>query len=210
MNGFGRRYAPDVRDQRCLMCDQLPRRMAVRPVRKVWRVWWRGDQGATSHCVGFAWHGVLRSLPNVQREPPPFVIYHRAQTLDEWPGENYEGTSVRAGAKVLQALGKLTAYAWAFDLETMLNWLAFKGPVVLGTNWLEQMRRPNAAGIVRVSGRVIGGHAYEAIGYDDATELVYCQNSWGTGWGKRGRFYLRYADLARLIEAKGEVCTATE
>lgn len=210
MKGFGRRYAPDVRDQRCLMCDKLPRRMAVRPMRKTWRIWWQGNQGQTNQCVGFSWHALLRSLPNLQREPSPEEIYYAAQKLDEWEGENYEGSSVRGGAKALQAAGKLKAYGWAFDLETLLNWLAFKGPVVLGTDWLQRMMTPNAEGIVTVSGKVIGGHAYEAIGFDDARELVYCQNSWSKTWGKKGRFYVRYADLTRLIEADGEVCTATE
>jgi hypothetical protein len=32
-------------------------------------------------------------------------LYHEAQKVDEWPGEDYEGTSVRAGLDVLRTRG---------------------------------------------------------------------------------------------------------
>jgi hypothetical protein len=206
-HALGRRHAPDERDKQFLMAAKLE--AVARPVRKNWRVWWRGDQGSEPHCVGYAWHGMLRSLPLLQREPSPQYIYHEAQKVDEWDGEGYAGTSVRAGAKVLQREGKLTSYGWAWDLETVLNWLATKGPVVFGTTWYDGMFTPDADGIVALTGPAAGGHAYEVIGYDDKKELLCCPNSWGQ-WGKKGRFYLRYADADRLIRDDGEACTALE
>jgi hypothetical protein len=146
----------------------------------------------------------------VQRDPSPSEIYRQAQLLDEWPGENYLGTSVRGGAKALQADGKLVSYGWAFDLETVLNWLAFKGPVVLGTTWYDQMFRPDVHGVVRPGGTVAGGHAYLAQGYDETTKLLLCKNSWSRTWGINGRFYLHYEDAEELIQSEGEACTATE
>jgi hypothetical protein len=44
------------------------------------------------------------SLLNRQRYDAPW-LYHRAQQIDEWPGENYDGTSVRAGLDVLRTEG---------------------------------------------------------------------------------------------------------
>ena len=38
----------------------------------------------------------------------------------------------------------------------------------------------------------IGGHAVVAVGYDDAKKRLIMRNSWGTGWGDRGYFYLPY------------------
>lgn len=207
-HGLGRRHLPDARDHGYMMAARLG--AVARPVRKTWRIAWKGDQGTTSACVGYSWHGLLRALPHLQREPSPTAIYEAAQTLDEWPGEEYDGSSVRGGAKALQAAGKLTAYAWAFDIETVLNWIAVKGPVVLGTTWYDQMFRPDASGLVSPGGAVAGGHAYLAIGYDDKLKRVLCQNSWGTAWGVKGRFSLRYEDAQALIARDGEACTATE
>jgi len=208
--GLGRRPSVDERDRLHLMARELPATLPARPIRKTWRLWWKGDQGKTSECVGYSWYAMLRALPLLQREPLPETIYHDAQRLDEWEGEDYDGTSVRAGAKALQVAGKIRTYAWAFELEAALNWLAIKGPVVLGTDWLQDMFTPGADGIVRVSGSVAGGHAYLALGYDDKAKLLICQNSWSTAWGKSGRFFIRYADADRLIKEGGEACTATE
>ena len=34
-----------------------------------------------------------------------FWLYHEAQKVDEWPGEDYDGTSVRAGLDILRKRG---------------------------------------------------------------------------------------------------------
>ena len=207
---LGRRHAPDERDHGYLLAAQLPS-VVARPKRKTWTLRWKGDQGATSQCVGYSWHGLLRSLPLLQRDPAPSVIYTEAQKVDEWPGEDYDGTSVRAGAKMLKAAGKISAYGWAFNIETVLNWLGLHGPVVFGTNWYEGMFDPDEQGVVHPVGSVAGGHAYVAIGYDDVKKRVLFQNSWGKSWGPlNGRFYMGYADADALIRADGEACTPTE
>lgn len=205
---LGRLHAPDTRDHGYLLASHLP--TIVRPSKKTWRIWWKGDQGNTSECVGYSWHGLLRAIPVLQREPLPNTIYTEAQKVDEWPGEDYEGTSVRAGAKALKARGKITAYGWAFDLDTILNWLGTKGPVVLGSYWYSTMFAPDHAGVVQVGGSIVGGHAYLAIGYNEVTQRIVCQNSWGTQWGLKGRFYLSYQDTQRLLQEDGEACTPTE
>lgn len=37
-----------------------------------------------------------------------------------------------------------------------------------------------------------GGHAIMAVGYDDSKEAFIIRNSWGTGWGLNGYFYMPY------------------
>ena len=183
----------------------------VPPPMKMWRVWWKGDQGDTNMCVGYAWHGLLRALPLLQRSPVAPAIYRAAQKLDQWPGEDYEGTSVRGGAKALQADGKIVSYGWAQEIGTVIQWLAFKGPVVLGTNWYEHMMKPDSTGLVIPGGEIVGGHAYLAIGYDNVKERLICQNSWSMDWGPiNGRFHLHYDDADALIKDDGEACTSTE
>lgn len=47
-----------------------------------------------------------------------------------------------------------------------------------------------------------GGHCMTIVGYNDATQMFTCANSWGTNWGNKGYCFLPYAyvtnkDLAR-------------
>lgn len=41
--------------------------------------------------------------------------------------------------------------------------------------------------------QVLGGHAVEAIGYDDTKQAFLIRNSWGTSWGLQGYFWMPYA-----------------
>lgn len=41
--------------------------------------------------------------------------------------------------------------------------------------------------------KVIGGHAVVAVGYDDSQRVAIIRNSWGTGWGAKGYFYMPYS-----------------
>ena len=55
------------------------------------------------NCVGF---GVSRLASQLNRKTyDGFWLYHEAQKVDEWPGEDYEGTSVRAGLDILRVRG---------------------------------------------------------------------------------------------------------
>jgi C1A family cysteine protease len=47
-----------------------------------------------------------------------------------------------------------------------------------------------------VYGSTQGGHCVCIVGYDDATQLFKVQNSWGSGWGRGGFFYVTYANIA--------------
>ena len=40
---------------------------------------------------------------------------------------------------------------------------------------------------------VVGGHAVLAVGYDEKKQIVLVRNSWGTGWGVKGYFWMPYA-----------------
>jgi hypothetical protein len=68
--------------------------------------WWRFyDQGREGACVGFA---VCRALSLVNRERYDGVeLYRQAQRQDEWPGEDYSGTSLRAGLDVARERGPI-------------------------------------------------------------------------------------------------------
>jgi hypothetical protein len=104
--------------------------------------WWdfynQGNEGA---CVGF---GVSRLTSQLNRKAyDGFWLYHEAQKVDEWPGEDYDGTSVRAGLDILRKRGhcevkdgKTRAEAvaegiktnrWARSVDDVLTTLGYAG-----------------------------------------------------------------------------------
>jgi hypothetical protein len=212
--GLGRRHAPDQRDHGFLLREVVPA-----PTREIqYRYWfqngWWGDQADTPQCVGYAWAHFLEDGPLTQLGPGPIlapsVIYDEAKKVDEWPGEAYDGTSVRAGAKALQARGFISEYRWAFDLGTVVNALLTTGPVVMGTNWYAGMFAPDADGVIHLTGDLAGGHAYELTGVSRALGRVRLKQSWGRAWGINGHAWLTFEDLERLVHEDGEACLATE
>lgn len=66
--------------------------------------WWDFyDQGSEGACVGFSASRMMSLLNRVRYDAR--WLYREAQKVDAWPGENYEGTSVRAGLDVLRSRG---------------------------------------------------------------------------------------------------------
>jgi len=181
------------------------------------------DQKAEGACVGFGWTAEalatpfvvnLKTIPyKVPKTPQPFAryVYSSAKTIDEYPGENYEGTSVLAGAKVMQSLSTIASYSWAFSVDDIIDALIQKGPVVLGINWYDGMyEAPN--GVLSVTGEHVGGHCILAIGYTVSSARlggkpsVTLQNSWGKAWGISGIAEISVEDLNKLIMEQGEAC----
>lgn len=214
--GLGRVGTRDHRDLMYQMSELLPP-----TTERTFRYWWDegywGDQGHHPACVGFAWLHLLEDGP-VTQEPRTkgetrfdgLEIYREAQKRDEWAGEDYEGTSVRAGAKLLRERGLISRYYWAWDVATVERALLDLGPVVVGTDWFEGMFTPDEDGFVHPTGAWVGGHAYLLNGVNVKERKVRAKNSWGRNWGENGQFWLHYDDLATLLARYGEACVPTE
>lgn len=216
-HGLGRLMAKDQNDHKFLM-----RRMAeeaAKIVCKTWRCYGVLDQGKTNQCVGYSVWNWLASGPiiNVPRFAPEW-LYRESQKEDEWPGEDYEGTSGRGAFKVLLREGFIGEYRWAFDAATILDHLLAVGPVVVGTNWYKDMDTPDANGVIHIGGNKEGGHEYLLIGGHRDRKfksigrkpVVRIVNSWGVGWGQRGRAWMLLEDLERLMHEDGEASIANE
>ena len=212
--GLGRLPAEDERDRLFPVTTLLPEEAPARTYRYWYANAYWGNQGNKPHCVEYSWHHYMADGPVTRTGPYPLwqlgSVYYAAQRVDEWPGENYDGTSVRAGAKVLQSLGRIREYRWAFNLADIVNTVLLMGPVVLGTNWYESMFYPDASGLIKVGGDIAGGHAYTLNGVNTKTKLFRIKNSWGRGWANEGHAWIRFADVERLLHEQGEAAIAIE
>ena len=56
-------------------------------------------------------------------------------------------------------------------------------------------RAPASCRSRRRKERVVGGHAVLAVGYSDPKGQLTVRNSWGSGWGDQGYFYMPYEYL---------------
>jgi hypothetical protein len=180
------------------------------------------DQGSTPQCVAYSTVQLLRTGPVSNKfTDDPSVLYHKCQLVDEWDGEDYDGTSVHAAMKVLKSEGYVSEYRWAYDIGTAINHLLTTGPVLVGTNWYSDMFYPDVkTGFLKVSGFVAGGHAWLWKGVnldypcpDGSKGAIRMVQSWGNNWGNgpvRGLAWLSISDAARLIAEDGEVATVTE
>jgi len=189
------------------------------------------DQGQYGTCVGNGWSQWANSDPvNDKYDEGPFgvegaatsggpharAVYYETTVLDgspddpDAPGGGQQGATVRNGAKVMKARGRLSAYASAATLDDALAFLAKSGTVVVGSDWMNDMFSPDSNGVVKPTGGVAGGHCYLMIGYDAATGLIEFLNSWGSGWAKGGRFFMHKADFQTLFASGGELWAAVE
>lgn len=197
------------------------------PYRTYWR---RGpvlNQGREGACVGHGVTGELAAEPvpvkfptaNLPDEVPTdaqafaFWLYHDAKFDDEWPGENYDGTSTNAGMRSARRLGLLLAWKWAETLDDFRRSVALLGPAVIAIPWHSGMYAA-PGGLLRVSGQQVGWHCILVNGWHSnlsvagspRTEKFRVLNSWGTGWGRYGSAWIDAAELWSLIEDNdGEV-----
>jgi hypothetical protein len=219
-HSLGRVYIEDKRDLNYLIKNnqRTLQQISTPPKVLTQRYWdangWWGDQGNKPQCVGYSWAHWLEDGPIQQSGIPPIIkpfdIYKNAQKLDEWYGENYDGTSVRGAVKYLKNIGKVKSYYWAFDVQTLSETILKLGPVVVGTNWYNGMFYPNKNGLIKISGQMVGGHAYLINGVDTKTKQFRIKNSWGKSWGKGGHAFISFNDMSRLIKENGEICLAIE
>lgn len=215
--GLGRIPALDARDQRYSAGNLL--RVAPAPVKdKGYATGPILDQGSTPRCVGFSIAGVIGGGPIMQlaAERGPVIageLYTRAQQLDEWPGEAYDGTSVRAGFKAAVEVGWFASYVWAWDLATSVRYFREVGPGVDGITWYEGMFTPRRVGRdywVEPTGSIAGGHAIRRVRYSVKRKATQWANSWGEGYGDKGKVWVHDDALSDLLRWGGEFCAGTE
>ncbi|QXN74245.1 cysteine protease [Gordonia phage ObLaDi] len=171
------------------------------------------DQGELGACTGHALVAVINTVrSNTGRTDyltaaDAEAIYSAATEVDDfegsWPPAD-TGSSGLAACKAGVARGLLSGYRHAFGLNQLLIAL-HGGPVSVGTVWFDGMNEPDAQGFLHAQGEELGGHQYAVVGSNIEHGYLTIQNSWGSGWGERGRARITFTDFAALLDAEGDV-----
>lgn len=229
-NRFGRIPEFDERSKNYQIRSLLTVEQLNRPRSYTWACDTYLDQGWEGACVGFgiAHEVAARPKPIPMDFAKARAIYKRAQQLDPWPGEAYEGTSVLAGMKAAVEFGYFQEYRWAGagsgnSLEDLIVAVGYRGPAVLGTNWYSGMVESDSTDFIHVTGDVVGGHCYLLRGVacrwpanipvdwrrfanlDLDKSYGKIRNSWGSQHSTSDCF-ITFRDLQRLLWEAGEAC----
>lgn len=199
------------------------------------------DQGDLGSCTGNAGLGILATGPywaDLSAEQQTHGLAGRRYTWDEdgakqlysdltaddgfdgeWPPDDTGSDGLTVGKEFVKR-GVLPGYQHTFDLNGALAAL-MKFPLLVGTQWLDNMFNPDSSGRIIASGPVDGGHEWIVDEYVPANGVSHAGNvlgsaacvggttSWGTSFGVSGRFYLKVSDFGHLLVADGDVMVLT-
>jgi len=185
----------------------------------------RLNQGREGACTGFGLATVVHYLLRRRRVVPdetsvsPSMLYALAKRYDEWPGEEYEGSSARGAMKGWHKHGVCSDALWSTDKRLSPPVMADAVNRPLGayfrvnhkdlvalhcaisevgvlyasasvhTGWEEV---DSSTGKIPLQEDFLGGHAFAVVAYNE--EGFWIQNSWGGGWGKEGFALITYDD----------------
>ena len=180
------------------------------------------DQGQEGACTGFGLATVANYLLRCRRVKPdkvsvsPRMFYEMAKRYDEWPGEQYDGSSARGAMKGWYKHGVCGADAWPYNAKKA-------DPHINARRAADAVKRPLGAyyrvnhkdlvamhaalaevGILYATATVHSG--WEEVGRNGVIPLrdsiqgghafaivaydhrgFWIQNSWGTRWGMGSR-----------------------
>lgn len=171
---------------------------------------WTLDQKNTNHCTAFT--AVMdQMIINIRKERDKNIFF-RGQ--DQWnnqlqypaTADEKQGDYIKSALKALQKFG-LYYNGKHYTIEKYVSvptdkWrdvLAKGSPILTGARgkWPFTDKNHYWNAVDKQGGT--WGHAWLICGYDDEKEHFICVNSWGSKWGDKGRFYVRYADAPKMF-----------
>lgn len=177
------------------------------------------DQGEEGACTGFALAAAInlfirrRGATDQAGNPAqvsPRMLYEMAKLHDEWPGENYDGSSIRGVVKGFFNNGVCSLdkapydareKSWTLSVEQakdarraglgayyrlkpeIIDYHAALNEtgVIIASARVHRGWTNPSKGVIKKSNQHEGGHAFAIVGYNAEGFLV--QNSWGEDWG---------------------------
>lgn len=187
------------------------------------------DQGTEGACTGFGLATVCNYLLRTRDIEPdeapvsPFMLYQLAKRYDEWPGEDYEGSSARGAMKAWHKHGVCSKDAWRNNKGKTGKRLTEERSADAATRPLGAYFRVNHKDLVAMHaaiaevgilyGTAVVHSGWSNVGRDGVIRYdreilgghafaivaydadgFWIQNSWGTDWGKRGFARIGYED----------------
>jgi hypothetical protein len=187
------------------------------------------DQGTEGACTGFGLATVAHVLLRQRQVAPddidvsPRMLYEMARRYDEWPGEDYSGSSARGAMKGWHRHGICSRTLWPDDAHGSEEALDDARAGDARDRPLGAYFRVNHKDIVALHAALaevgvlfataIVHAGWQAVGTDGELVLsddqlgghafavvaydrqgLWIQNSWGPGWGSGGLGHLSYDD----------------
>ena len=182
------------------------------------------DQGTEGACTGFGLATMVHYLMRKRKVVPdtttisPHMLYQLAKRYDEWPGDNYEGSSARGAMKGWHKHGVCADSIWkkekrlapkastdaatrplgAYfrvnhrDLVAMHSAIVEVGILYASATVHAGWDNVKADGIIKMQDQILGGHAFAIVAFDE--HGFWIQNSWGKKWGNEGLARISYDD----------------
>jgi len=183
------------------------------------------DQKSEGACTGFGLAGVVNLLNQGRGSRvrvSPRMLYEMARKHDEWPGEEYSGSSCRGAIKGFANMGVCRESYWRYvdgkpgsftvkaakDARSNTIGAYYRlthrvsdfhaalneaGAIFCSAN-VHDGWAPSAVknGVIPFREQTSGGHAFALVGYNH--KGFWVQNSWGKGWGEGGTALWTYED----------------
>jgi hypothetical protein len=135
------------------------------------------------------------------------ALYRELTASDDFPGQwepDDTGSDGLTLGKVLTKRGLISGYQHVTtvgEAEAVIQ----EKPFAIGTVFLANMENPSREGIVKVSGRALGGHEYLCFKRDAVRDLWWFRNHWTADWGLNGCFAYDTAGLETLMAQQGDI-----
>ena len=89
---------------------------------------------------------------------------------------------------------KITGWHTITNAADLKAWLSTRGPLATCFTVYDDFFSYTSGIYKHVAGGIAGGHCVSCVGYNDNPGYWICKNSWGTGWGQAGFFYIAYGE----------------
>ncbi len=186
------------------------------------------DQKSEGACTGFAVAAAINHLYTFAQQKTrvsPRMLYEMAKRHDEWPGETYDGSSLRGAINGWKNMGVCEEEKWPYeegkprDLTIKAAKDACKhsigayyrlhpiisdfhaainevGVIVASAKTHSGWSSPKN-GVIKFIDKKEGGHAFAIVGYN--SKGFWVQNSWGQSWGNKGIALWSYEDWVKNV-----------